>query len=285
MSGSKLRVIVLTQGGSEVAINRLLNLDCVEVAGIFVETNTVRYRSLRERFSRSIRYDGFVQTTFKLAHKFRGKHGSLGGKVAALSASRARLREIAEKHRAPFYVLDDYHSQQSIALMRATESDLGILLGTNILRESVFQIPRLGSINLHQGLAPYYRGGPSVFWELCNGERQVGLTVHYVAPKVDTGDIVLQRTIPLEYDYSYQLNYQAFIDDYCEKLKLPCANLLADAVSMIADGTAVRIPQEPNVGKRYRLPTKAQKDELRRRLRERRKQRNYAVAQEISIGD
>jgi folate-dependent phosphoribosylglycinamide formyltransferase PurN len=285
MSGSKLRVIVLTQGGSEVAINRLLNLDCVEVAGIFVETNTVRYRSLRERISRSIRYDGFVQTILKLTRKVSGKRGSHTGRIATFAESRDRLREIAKKHQAPFYVLDDYHSQQSIALMRAAESDLGILLGTNILRESVFQIPRLGSINLHQGLAPYYRGGPSVFWELCNGEGQVGLTVHYVAPKVDTGDIVLQRTIPLEYDYSYRLNYQAFIDDYCEELKLPCATLLADAVSMIADGTAVRIPQEPNLGKRYRLPTKAQKDELRRRLRERRKQRNYAVGQEIRIGD
>ena len=284
MSGTKLRVIVLTQGGSEIAVNRLLDLDCVELAGIFVETNTVRYRSLHERISRSIRYDGFVQTILKLARKVSGKHRSLSGRIATLAASRDRLREIAERHRAPFYALDDYHSQHSITLMRAAESDLGILLGTNILRESVFQIPRLGSINLHQGFAPYYRGGPSVFWELSNGEREVGLTVHYVAPKVDTGDIVLQRTIPLEYDYSYQLNYQAFIDDYCEKLKLPCATLLADAVSMIADGTAARIPQDSNLGQRYRLPTKAQKDQLRRRLRER-QQGTYAAAQGISIGD
>jgi len=285
MIGSKLRVILLTQGGCELAINRLLDLDCIEIAGIFLETSTVKHRSLRERISRSVRYDGFVETVLKLLRKLGGKNGSLDGRIATLNASRGRLREIAEQHRVPFHPLGDYHCQQSIELMRSARADLGVLLGTNILRESVFQIPRLGSINLHQGLAPYYRGGPSVFWELFNDEREVGLTIHYVAPKVDTGDIILQRTIPLEYDYTYQLNHQAFIDDYCEKLKMPCANLLADAVSMIADGTALRIAQEPGLGKRYRLPTKEQKDELRRRLRERRHQRDYPLAQGINIGD
>jgi methionyl-tRNA formyltransferase len=124
-----------------------------------------------------------------------------------------------------------------------------------------------------------------VFWELTNDERELGITVHFVAAKVDTGDIVLQRTVPLEYDYSYRLNYQAFIDDFCQKLKVPCANLVAEAVQMIAEGTAAPIPQEPSVGKRYRLPTKREKNELKRRLRERRAEATYALAQKANIGD
>jgi methionyl-tRNA formyltransferase len=124
---------------------------------------------------------------------------------------------------------------------------------------------------LHQGLAPFYRGGPAVFWELTNGERQVGLTIHYVASKVDTGDIVLQRTMPLEYDYSYHLDFETFIEDYRQKLVAPCASLIAEAVRMIADGSAQPRPQDTSLGTRYRLPTKREKDELRRRLRERRR--------------
>jgi len=167
--------------------------------------------------------------------------------------------------------------------MRAANADLGILLGTNILRESVFKLPRLGSINLHQGLAPYYRGCPAIFWELYNGEREIGITVHFVESKVDTGDIILQRTVPLEYDYRYESDFEAFITDYRQRLVVPCANLIADAVQMIADGNEARHPQDCSLGKRYRLPIKKEKDELRRRLRERRERTiQYGSAQKVS---
>ncbi|HKG22414.1 MAG TPA: formyltransferase family protein, partial [Blastocatellia bacterium] len=144
------------------------------------------------------------------------------------------------------------------------------VLGTNILKEPVFSIPRLGSINLHQGLAPFYRGGPPVFWELFNGESEVGLTVHFVAPKVDTGQIVLQETVPLSYDYSYGLDFEAFIDDYRRQLADRSASLVAEAVRQIAEQTYVTRPQDTSLGKRYRLPVKKEKDELRRRLASRR---------------
>ena len=138
-------------------------------------------------------------------------------------------------HRSPLkeesrFTLSPTTTHDSIELMRQANADLGVVLGTNILKESVFTIPRRGSINLHQGLAPYYRGCPAIFWELFNGEREIGLTIHFVESKVDTGEIILQRTVPLEYDYSYGLNYEAFISDYRQKLIVPCANLVAEAV-------------------------------------------------------
>jgi folate-dependent phosphoribosylglycinamide formyltransferase PurN len=286
MNRTKLRVIVLTQGGCERAIEKLLGLECAEVAGIFVETDIVRRRSLREKIARSIRYDGYAATAAKFARKVFGMGGVYDDGIKAVTDSRDRLREIANQNDIPIHFVLNYHCEDSIALIRAADADLGIVLGTNILKESTFKIPRLGSINLHQGLAPYYRGGPAIFWELCNGESEVGLTVHFVAAKVDTGDIIVQRTVPLEYDYSYQLDYEAFIDDYSRKLKVPCANLIAEAVQMIAEGTASPRPQETSLGKRYRLPVKKEKDELRRRLRERRRgQAEYALAQKVSGGD
>ena len=153
--------------------------------------------------------------------------------------------------------------------MRGAQADLGVIYGTNIIRESVFRIPRLGSINLHQGLAPFYRGGPPVFWELYNGEREVGLTVHFVAAKVDTGEILLQETVPLAYDDAHGDDFDAFIAAYVERLRARSAELVARAVGMIAEGTYEARPQDTSLGKRYRLPTKREKDELRRRLRAR----------------
>ncbi|MFL6277575.1 MAG: formyltransferase family protein [Blastocatellia bacterium] len=270
MSRDKLRLLVLTHGGIELALKRLLALDCAEIAGLFIETDTLRRVGWREKLKRSIRYDGYAATAWKLARKLFA--GRAPDEVGAIKASRETLRELAEAHGVPVHFVSNYHSPEAIALMRAAEADLGIVLGTNILKESVFKIPRLGSINLHQGLAPYYRGCPAVFWELFNGEREIGLTMHFVESKVDTGAIVLQETVPLEYDFGYGEDFDAFIDDYRKRLVGRCAQLVADAVEALAEGTAVLRPQDLSLGKRYRLPVKREKDEMRRRLRARRKQ-------------
>jgi folate-dependent phosphoribosylglycinamide formyltransferase PurN len=270
MSRDKLRLLVLTHGGIELALKRLLALDCAEIAGLFIETDTLRRVGWREKLKRSIRYDGYAATAWKLARKLFAARAP--DEVGAIKASRETLRELAEAHGVPVHFVSNYHSPEAIALMRAAEADLGIVLGTNILKESVFKIPRLGSINLHQGLAPYYRGCPAVFWELFNGEREIGLTMHFVESKVDTGAIVLQETVPLEYDFGYGEDFDAFIDDYRKRLVGRCAQLVADAVEALAEGTAVLRPQDLSLGKRYRLPVKREKDEMRRRLRARRKQ-------------
>jgi methionyl-tRNA formyltransferase len=282
MTQPNLRLLVLTHGAGELALERLIGLQSVEVAGIFIETRAEPQRSPVEKLRRSIRYDGYASTALKFARKLVGSREP-GSASATTEETRHRLRKIAADHSVPIHFVNDYHSSESIKMMRAANADLGILLGTNILRESVFKVPRLGSINLHQGLAPYYRGCPAIFWELYNGEREIGITVHFVEPKVDTGDILLQRTVPLEYDYNYGLDFEAFITDYRQKLTVPCANLIADAVQLIADGNETRQVQHCFLGKRYRLPIKKEKDELRRRLRARRKRAiQLGLAEKVS---
>ncbi|HEY7547530.1 MAG TPA: formyltransferase family protein [Blastocatellia bacterium] len=282
----KLRLIVLTHGGSEIAIERLAQLECAEIVGIFIETEINRPRRLSEKIKRSIRYNGYWGTAVKLATKLLELNGIRDKSSRAISESRDRLSQIASEHSIPIHFVRNYHTADSIALMRAARADLGVVLGTNILKETVFKIPRLGSINIHQGLAPYYRGCPAVFWELFNGEREVGLTIHFVESKVDTGDIILQRTVPLEYDYSYKLNYEAFIVDYRRKLLVPCANLIAESVQRIAEGRVALRPQDTRLGTRYRLPIKKEKDQMRRRLRERqRRSAAYPVAEKASSAD
>lgn len=268
MRDKKLRVVLLTHGGCEKALERLVALDSVEVAGVFIETDVIRRSGFREKVRRSIRYDGYWATAGKLAAKLVGSRRAQ--EVESLEQGRDAVRKVAEDNNVPVHSVADFHSASSIALLGAAQADLGVVLGTNILKESVFKVPRLGSINLHQGLAPYYRGCPAVFWELFNGEREVGLTVHFVESKVDTGEIILQRAVPLEYDYSYGLDFDRFINDYRAGLVGRCAQLVADAVKAIAEGTATPRPQDTSLGKRYRLPIKKEKDEMRRRLRQRR---------------
>lgn len=261
MPDKKLKVIVLTHGGAERFLEILAAVAEVEIVGVFVETATIKERSFVEKVKRSIRYDGFYATVKKLVLKlFRGTGLDDRAEVQRgqqdLAAAVSRLGLSLTK-------IDDYHSDESITLLRAANADLGILYGTNIVRESVFGIPRLGSINIHQGLAPLYRGGPTVFWELFNGEKEVGITVHFVAAKVDTGDIVLQRPVPLDYDFNvYGLRYEEFLDDFRASMKEPSVQLLVEAVRQIAAGKEQRTKQDTSLGKRYRLPVKIEKDRL-----------------------
>lgn len=271
-SDKKFRVILLTHGGAELVLERLLDLEGVEVAGVFVETVTTPRRSLREKLRRSVRYDGWAATASKLAGQLLGRRE---GAVAA--ADNDALREMCDSRGVPLHTVADYHADEATGLMRGTRADLGVIYGTNIIRESVFGIPRLGSINFHQGLAPLYRGGPPVFWELYNGEREVGLTVHFVAAKVDTGDILLQESVPLAYDDAHGDDFEVFIEEYKSRLRARSAELVARAVGLIAEGAHEARPQDTTQGKRYRLPTKREKDELRRRLRARRREATAAA--------
>jgi folate-dependent phosphoribosylglycinamide formyltransferase PurN len=269
-SDKKLRVILLTHGGAELVLERLAALEGVEVAGVFVETEITPRRGWREKLRRSVRYDGWAATGAKLARQLLARRAN--GDAHEVEGARDSLRAAAEARGVPFHLVGNYHADESVALMRAAGADLGVIYGTNIVRESVFKIPRLGSINLHQGLAPLYRGGPPVFWELYNGEAEVGLTVHFVEAKVDTGDIILQETVPLAYDHARGHDFDAFIGEFTARLRPRCAELVARAVRLIADGAAERRAQDTTLGKRYRLPTKREKDELRRRLRARRRE-------------
>lgn len=271
MSEKKLKVIVLTHGGCERLLEYLSALETVEITGVFLETATEPKRSLKQKIKRSIRYDGYFATAKKFASKIAGGNGGGGAHEAeTIRESQNELEKCAAGLKIPLRKLENFHAESSINSLRAADACLGILYGTNIIKENVFSIPRLGSINIHQGLAPLYRGGPSVFWELFNGEKEIGITVHFVASKVDTGDIILQKLFPLEYDFErYGLDFESFLRDFRDSLKEPSARLLAEAVKLIADGAEPRIKQDTSLGKRYRLPVKSEKDRLLRILKKR----------------
>jgi len=272
MSEKKLKVIVLTHGGANRLLELLSAISTVEIAGVFLETKTEPQRTFKEKMNRSIRYDGYWATLKKFSTRFFGGETSGAGDLKTIRDKRNDLEKYAGDLKIPLYKVDNFHHETTLDLIKKTDADLGILYGTNIIKETVFSLPRLGSINLHQGLAPIYRGGPTVFWELFNGESEVGITIHFVAAKVDTGDIILQKTISLEYDYAhYDLDWERFLKDFRFSLKELSVQMIAEAVSSIADGAEQRMKQDTSLGKRYRLPTKTEKNALLRVLRKRRK--------------
>jgi hypothetical protein len=76
-------------------------------------------------------------------------------------------------------------------------ADVALSLDNALISEETFSAPRLGTINVHHGAVPDYRGGPPVFWELADGRATVGFTVHRIDAGIDTGPVLAEGEVPI----------------------------------------------------------------------------------------
>jgi methionyl-tRNA formyltransferase len=116
------------------------------------------------------------------------------------------------------------------------EPDLFVVVAFLILPRSLLRIPIHGSINLHPSLLPKYRGAAPIQWAIINGETETGLSTFRLKPKVDAGDILLQRTVAIGLDET--------AGDLYERLKIDGAEIVADTVDGFAEGSLNPRPQD-----------------------------------------
>ena len=98
-----------------------------------------------------------------------------------------------------------------------------------MLPESVWNMPPLGTINLHGSLLPQYRGAAPINWAVINGEKETGVTTFKLKHEIDTGDILMQESFPIDENET--------AGDVHDKMKEIGARVLVETVKGIADGT------------------------------------------------
>ncbi|GLI01647.1 methionyl-tRNA formyltransferase [Phytohabitans aurantiacus] len=106
------------------------------------------------------------------------------------------VAELAEKHGVP--VLIRSRPDDLVEPLRAVDPD--VIVATNWrtwIPPEVFNLPRLGTLNVHDSLLPAYAGFSPLIWALINGEPEVGVTAHMMDEVLDAGDIVIQRSVPV----------------------------------------------------------------------------------------
>ncbi|MFQ5665831.1 MAG: methionyl-tRNA formyltransferase [Candidatus Binatia bacterium] len=125
--------------------------------------------------------------------------------------------------------------QREFADLRST---LGVLAYvTQIVPESVFATPRLGSICFHPSLLPRYRGGSAINWQIIKGETKGGVSVFWVDRGIDTGPLLLQKPAAIGPDDTAGSLYY--------KTLFPLGvDAVLEAVDLVAAGTAPRVPQD-----------------------------------------
>ncbi len=142
----------------------------------------------------------------------------------------------AWKQRIPVFEPASPNDADFVASMKTLKPDLFIAIGyTNLLRNDILSVPRLFAVNFHASLLPAYRGKHPVFWAMRNGEKKTGLTVHYMGPGLDTGDILYRVKVRIGKTDTVSAVYGRIM----AKSEMLFARLLADA----GKGKAPCIPQ------------------------------------------
>jgi folate-dependent phosphoribosylglycinamide formyltransferase PurN len=163
--------------------------------------------------------------------------------------TRSRARKTTASRLAMMFnrihYVPDIHAERVLNLVRRLAPDLGLIYGSPILKPELFQIPRLGTLGIHHGKVPEYRGKKTTFWAVYNGEKTAGVTIQKVNEGLDTGEIVKEGEIPI----GNRSLRSIWIE--LEKLGL---ELYIQAILEIKRGEVSYRPQFGAKGKLYRDP-------------------------------
>lgn len=195
-------------------------------------------------------------------------------KVAALAAR--RCPNVAH------FAMPRFHSDACRDFLDAMAPDLGVVVGTHILRSEIFSRPRLGSINLHLGAAPEFRGSSPGFFEMLEGVSEVGVTIHRVTDTLDGGNILLQERFSIE--IAPPGDPLAYLSRYVSDVLCPNGvRMTAAAVAALARGGCGERVQDASRARTRRRATWAQKTELRRVVADRLTARRPKIAGRLTF--
>jgi methionyl-tRNA formyltransferase len=163
------------------------------------------------------------------------------GLVLRVRPSSSDLEDFAQKKKLTVLQPQKVNDPQFRLDLMKLKPDLGISLSYNqILGAELLKLFPKGVINFHAGKLPFYRGCNVINWAIINGEKELGLTAHFVDEGIDTGDIILQRTISIAWTDTYGTVLQNAVASF--------PDLVRTSVNMIRNGQAPRTKQSHLMG-------------------------------------
>ena len=228
----QFRVAILTAHDEERELRNLVRrvaaVPGVEIAGVLRSQATARPLVRIRNYWRRHGTPAFV---FNLAYQAVLVAASVGRRLTdrllgSLRPLRSQptLEQSLRQLNAGEVRVASFRGLAAVDALRALDADLGVVWGTPILGPELFSIPRLGCINIHLAALPRYRGaGPVGLWEVIDGQREVGVSVHRVDSGLDTGEVLGADTIAIEpFDTLRSLRVKATLAAH-----RVCANVIA----------------------------------------------------------
>ena len=155
---------------------------------------------------------------------------------ARYSSPDSYLRLMAKNINVDFFVHKNINEQSVILSLKSYEADIFVSMSFDqIMRQELYTLPKHHTINCHAGKLPYYRGRNVLNWALINDEKEFGVTVHYIDDGIDTGDIILQKIIPINDNDTYAT--------LLDKAYVTCPDVLMQSLRLIMNSSVDRKPQ------------------------------------------
>lgn len=123
-----------------------------------------------------------------------------------------------------------------VETLRALKADLQIVVAFRMLPEVVWNMPPMGTFNLHASLLPQYRGAAPINWAVINGDTETGITTFFLKHEIDTGEIIDQVRVPIADTDNVEVVYN--------RLMMLGGDLVLKTVDAILEGNIVTTPQE-----------------------------------------
>lgn len=163
------------------------------------------------------------------------------------------VKEYAMSKNLPLLQPEKLKDETFIETLRSWNADLQIVVAFRMLPEVVWNMPRLGTFNLHASLLPQYRGAAPINWAIINGDKETGITTFFLDKEIDTGKVIQQVHIPI-----LETDNVGIIHD---KLMMLGGDLVVETVDNIIKGTVRPIAQnEMATGSELRPAPKIFKD-------------------------
>lgn len=124
--------------------------------------------------------------------------------------------------------------EEFLAQLKSYNADLQIVVAFRMLPEVVWNMPRLGTFNLHASLLPQYRGAAPINWAVMNGDHETGATTFMLQHEIDTGNIILQERLPIAADEN--------VGSVHDRLMLMGAGLVTRTVDAIIEADNQGLP-------------------------------------------
>ncbi len=187
----------------------------------------------------------FTQGVSPIVEPILGKYRVLGIVESAPRGSvetvgQTRLTEFCQRRKVPYFWLSKATHEALVPFLLGLGTlDIGVVYSmSQLLPQAVLDLFPRGVLNCHPSKLPAYRGPNPYFWAFYDGCAETALTVHYLDAGEDTGDVVLQRNIPIEYDVA---GYER--SGLEENVKGLLGPTILDALELVHEGKTQRCAQ------------------------------------------
>lgn len=154
-----------------------------------------------------------------------------------MKLQQSAVKKYAVEHHIPVLQPEKLKNEDFLNELKSYQADLQVVVAFRMLPEVVWNMPPLGTINVHASLLPNYRGAAPINWAIINGEKETGVTTFKLKHEIDTGDILLQEKVEIaETDNAGILH---------DKLMITGAHLLVKTINELTHGNLESKPQLP----------------------------------------